>query len=208
MAAQRSFQAFGEGVVWAVLDSGIQGDHPHFAQSQPHFKGGRGLAPVVHRDFTPDGRMTNPPATDADPVSDATALLDRFGHGTHVAGIIAGSWKSGVEGGEAVIGSEIRDERNDKAITPADRNADEYFWSCSQGEAGQPEGDCGCSRLGRGEAIARQGQSQLDSNGHRSDPKVESIWQAALGARSESKFGIRFRSALVRLRPESACVWK
>ena len=30
-AAQRAFEARGEGIVWAVLDSGIHGDHPHFS---------------------------------------------------------------------------------------------------------------------------------------------------------------------------------
>ena len=36
-AAQRSFQAYGQGIVWAVLDSGIQGDHPHFAKRETPF---------------------------------------------------------------------------------------------------------------------------------------------------------------------------
>jgi subtilisin family serine protease len=78
-AAQRTFESFGDGIVWAVVDSGIQGDHPHFLgyQTVDH--------PSVndlHRDFTDD---SDDPLTDED------------GHGTHVAGIIAGGlekWKS------------------------------------------------------------------------------------------------------------------
>ena len=36
-AAQRSFQARGDNVVWAVLDSGVQGNHPHFKSDQSPF---------------------------------------------------------------------------------------------------------------------------------------------------------------------------
>jgi subtilisin family serine protease len=112
-AAQRAFQAFGEGIVWAVLDSGIQGDHPHFKDTQPQFKEDS-LSPVVHRDYTPDGRNTAKP--DDPPKSDPSALIDRFGHGTHVAGIIAGCWTSSDPKGELVVGTEMRDESTDKTI--------------------------------------------------------------------------------------------
>ena len=33
-AAQRAFQALGENIVWAVLDSGIQGTHPALSSSR------------------------------------------------------------------------------------------------------------------------------------------------------------------------------
>jgi subtilisin family serine protease len=81
-AAARTYGTSGEGIVWAVIDSGIDQTHPHFA-------GGTVTDPVVsrmHRDFTgllaADGKMTD------DPVA---ALADPYGHGTHVAGIIAGT---------------------------------------------------------------------------------------------------------------------
>jgi subtilisin family serine protease len=81
-AAARTYGTSGEGIVWAVLDSGIDQTHPHFA-------GGTVTDPAVaqlHRDFTgllvPDGKVTDDPAA---------ALADPFGHGTHVAGIIAGT---------------------------------------------------------------------------------------------------------------------
>jgi subtilisin family serine protease len=72
-AAHISFSAFGEDVVWAVLDSGIEGDHPHFKlHNNLKLK-----APLKHEDFTVlDG--------------EGEPLVDAFGHGTHVAGIIAG----------------------------------------------------------------------------------------------------------------------
>jgi subtilisin family serine protease len=110
-AAQRAFQAYGEGIVWAVLDSGIQGNHPHFNTTQPHFAADGILLPVVHRDFTPDGGRTPQPLK-----SDPSALLDRFGHGTHVAGIIAGCWTSPDPQGQRVVGTEVRDELTDKPI--------------------------------------------------------------------------------------------
>ena len=71
VAAQRSFDSYGEGIVWAVVDSGIDETHAHFSEYQNL----RHPSVVdLHRDFTGGGA----PLTDTD------------GHGTHVAGIIAG----------------------------------------------------------------------------------------------------------------------
>ena len=52
-AARVSFSAQGEGVVWAVLDSGIQGDHPHFTKHQNLVL----PPPLVHRDFSGHARQ-------------------------------------------------------------------------------------------------------------------------------------------------------
>lgn len=74
-AARRSYDAAGRTIVWAVVDSGIDENHPHFK----HYKTLGGDVANLHRDFTqPD-----------DP-RPGSALIDNFGHGTHVAGIIAG----------------------------------------------------------------------------------------------------------------------
>ena len=81
-AAARTYGTSGDGVVWAVVDSGIDQTHPHFA-------GGTVTDPAVallHRDFT--GLLAADGKTSDDP---AAALADPFGHGTHVAGIIAGA---------------------------------------------------------------------------------------------------------------------
>jgi serine protease AprX len=121
-AAQRAFQAHGSGIVWAVVDSGIQGDHPHFKGIHPLLGPWDSLGidtPLAHRDFTPDGKLTNP-SDDSDPgqplVSHKTALIDRFGHGSHVGGIISGYWESSKPEGEPVVGTELRDESTDNPV--------------------------------------------------------------------------------------------
>src|SRR5690606_1265214 len=69
-AALTSFGADGDGITWAVLDTGIRGSHPHF----------KGLSKAVW-DCTQRGA---PKRIDPD------AGRDPDGHGTHVAGIITG----------------------------------------------------------------------------------------------------------------------
>ena len=72
-AAQNSFSAQGAGITWAVMDSGIQKDHPHFSMHK-----NLDVPEGWHRDFTVDG---------------GGPFDDENGHGTHVAGIIAGEWR-------------------------------------------------------------------------------------------------------------------
>jgi serine protease AprX len=72
-AAQTSFSARGAGITWGVMDSGIQANHPHFKKY-----GNVDPTSTLHRDFTVDG---------------SGPLEDENGHGTHVAGIIAGEWR-------------------------------------------------------------------------------------------------------------------
>lgn len=75
-AARRTFGCAGAGVVWAVLDSGIDAKHPHFAAN--HTLSAAAVA-KLHRDFTIQSSNAKP-----------SPLTDAYGHGTHVAGIIAG----------------------------------------------------------------------------------------------------------------------
>jgi serine protease AprX len=63
-ACWRTFDARGKGIAWAVLDTGVKADHPHFDNN---------VDPALSRNF-----------------SNSKTLDDCNGHGTHVAGIIAG----------------------------------------------------------------------------------------------------------------------
>ncbi|HXB75424.1 MAG TPA: S8 family peptidase [Candidatus Acidoferrales bacterium] len=83
-AAHRAFLAEGRDIVWAVIDSGIDGTHDHFAARETL----NVLLPVQHCDFTA------PAGIPGDDRGRASALVDRFGHGSHVAGIIAGAYFS------------------------------------------------------------------------------------------------------------------
>jgi len=81
------FSAAGAGIAWAVVDSGIDAAHPHF---RPYNTLGDEVA-QLHRDFTlTDVDYAHPSDADLKKMIDG-AQIDSRGHGTHVAGIIAGS---------------------------------------------------------------------------------------------------------------------
>lgn len=97
-AAQNAFSCSGEGIVWAVLDSGIDALHPHFDAHDNLNLGSQ--QPLAHLDFT-----------DAADNAHHSALVDRFGHGTHVAGIIAGMVVDpGAARPQITVVSRVRDE--------------------------------------------------------------------------------------------------
>jgi subtilisin family serine protease len=83
--ANLGYGATGKDIRWAVLDTGIHADHPHFAQFRNV---------LAQWDCTARGAPKK-----LDPGSEAFNWADRDGHGTHVAGIIAGQFKldSGME---------------------------------------------------------------------------------------------------------------
>jgi subtilisin family serine protease len=128
-ASVRSFGAGGSGIVWAVVDSGIERGHHHFDLPSGHTLDSPEVRDL-HRCFVdteatvegldipfvapapadPDALdRPGPAATEEDHLRFLArrralldehrerALADDFGHGTHVAGIIAGAAKAGVE---------------------------------------------------------------------------------------------------------------
>lgn len=72
-AARNSFGCTGRDIVWAVVDSGIDSTHLHFA---------------AHRNL--EDLPSGVAHTDLVSPDSPQPLTDAFGHGTHVAGIIAG----------------------------------------------------------------------------------------------------------------------
>jgi subtilisin family serine protease len=82
-AAWASYGASGSQVRWAVLDTGARRDHPHFA---------------THGNIEEVWDCTQPGAPQ--PVPDD---IDRDGHGTHVAGIIAGEIPDAIAAGAPAL---------------------------------------------------------------------------------------------------------
>jgi subtilisin family serine protease len=108
-AGRAAFSATGRGVTWAILDSGIDGKHPHFAEYR-NLK----LEPALeHRDFT----------------GGKSPLTDEYGHGTHVAGILAGHLK-GSRSKPLRAARRIRDENGDIGFEQVE--VDELFGMAPQ----------------------------------------------------------------------------
>jgi hypothetical protein len=78
--ARRIYGAAGRGIVWALIDSGVDGNHPHFKRHDNLTL----PSPLAHLDLTGDSADATTQDRGGQP------LTDLFGHGTYIAGIIAG----------------------------------------------------------------------------------------------------------------------
>jgi serine protease AprX len=99
-AAVRSYAATGAGIVWAVIDSGIDATHVHFGVPNPKTEEDCAKHTLLHTNVARIHRDFTGAVPFSDPANVASALTDKFGHGTHVAGIIAGGLSAGMKAGE------------------------------------------------------------------------------------------------------------
>jgi subtilisin family serine protease len=125
-AALSSFDASGRDITWAVIDSGIEGNHPHFGpeinledksdemkeKRSRHLLFNDGVS-ALHRNFLlEDPDLKQPKRSKKQRKAlllahQATALSDNCGHGTLVAGILAG----GLKGQEKEVDCRIFERR-------------------------------------------------------------------------------------------------
>ncbi len=117
-AARRAFAACGRGIRWAVVDSGIDAAHPHFQDGET-VRGDDVL--MLHRDFT-QGIHPGPESMES-------ALTDGYGHGTHVAGIIAGHLPASFPPDDLQAITESYSESNDPTPTRRRRTVDPALMS-------------------------------------------------------------------------------
>ncbi len=133
-AARRAFAAAGAGITWAVIDSGIDANHPHFRTFSTFTEENAHL----HRDFTQPGK------------NHKDALTDGLGHGTHVAGIIAGGLPADRPLDEVNVVREVQNP---------DPDAPPLFESRAVGDPSQLAGMAPMAKLISLKVIDDQGQS-------------------------------------------------
>lgn len=116
-AALRAFSASGEGVVWALCDTGVAARHRHFS-THATLELPEGLE---HRSFLQNKAKPNP-------------LTDANGHGTHMAGLIAGE-SSGLRGAAPhakLLSLQVLDQEG-AGLTSSLIEALDSIWQSNQG---------------------------------------------------------------------------
>ncbi len=116
-AALRAFGASGEGVVWALCDTGVAAHHPHFSNHA-------NLAlpeSLEHRSFLPNKANSSP-------------LQDPNGHGTHMAALIAGQSPQlrGAAPQARLVSLQVLDE-DAAGLTSSLIEALDFIWQANHG---------------------------------------------------------------------------
>lgn len=116
-AALRAFAASGEGVVWALCDTGVAADHPQFTTSQTLDL----PAGLEHRSFLPNKAKSNP-------------FRDPNGHGTHMAALIAGQFGQhrGAAPQAKLLSLQVLDEEA-VGLTSSLIEALDFIWQANHG---------------------------------------------------------------------------
>lgn len=126
--ANLGYGADGHDIAWAVLDTGIRADHPHFART----RFGRNSVVAQYDCIKCENGAGYGPPRLLTPDDPDFATLDGNGHGTHVAGIIAGEaqaeredlpiWYRGMAPAAQLYGFKVLDDNgvgSDSAIIKA-----------------------------------------------------------------------------------------
>lgn len=110
VAAERVYRADGSGIRWAVLDTGVEPRHPHF-RSHTNIEA---MWDCTHGEPELDDELADP--------------IDRHGHGTHVAAIIAGEVDQRTASEKAVNGIAPKTKLHIyKVLDRAGRGRDSYI---------------------------------------------------------------------------------